>query len=93
MSSKKIIVTAIIIAISLTACKRRSPRPHVQKQQREIDISRKSVIFKRGISDGCATANGAYTKDHDAFNTNLEYRSGWFAGRRECESEPIVFRG
>jgi len=93
MSFKKIVVTAIIIAISFSACKKRSPKPHGQKQQREIDISRKSENFKRGISDGCATANGTYSKDHNAFNTNSEYYSGWFTGRRECEGEPVIFRG
>jgi len=50
-----------------------------------MDTHGKSAEFIRGAEDGCATANGDYTKDHEAFNTNVQYHEGWFAGRRYCQ--------
>ena len=43
-----------------------------------------SSSSKKGISDGCLTAKGKYTKSHSKFNNNNEYNNGWFLGRKKC---------
>lgn len=40
--------------------------------------------FKSGQTDGCNTAQGAYTKNSALFKTDLEYQNGWFYGRKHC---------
>ena len=40
--------------------------------------------FKAGMNDGCATANGTYTKNSELFRNNNEYQEGWFYGRKTC---------
>jgi len=40
--------------------------------------------FKAGSQDGCATANGAYTKNSNSFQNNKDYQNGWFYGRKKC---------
>ena len=58
----------------------RGPAP-----RKPMDTSGKTSTYIRGAEDGCTTANGDYTKDHEAFNSNIEYHEGWFAGRRYCQ--------
>ncbi len=53
--------------------------------RKSMNVSGKSPIYVKGAEDGCTTANGDYTKDHHAFNTNYDYHEGWFAGRKYCE--------
>ena len=82
MSLYKTIITAGIISSLLlfTACsnpKPRGPRP--------MNTRGKSETYIRGAEDGCTTANGDYTKNHNDFNSDVEYHKGWFAGRRYCE--------
>jgi hypothetical protein len=43
-----------------------------------------SPSTQKGISDGCQTAKGKYTKLHSKFNQNNEYNNGWFLGRKRC---------
>ncbi len=43
-----------------------------------------SPSFQTGSQDGCATANGVYTKNSDSFNNNKEYQDGWYHGRKKC---------
>jgi hypothetical protein len=43
-----------------------------------------SRYMKRGIIDGCQTAQGNYQKLHLLFNDNREYNTGWFIGRNRC---------
>ncbi len=49
-----------------------------------LPVVHKSPSFQNGESDGCATANGTYTKDSEAFRADKEYQDGWFFGRRQC---------
>ena len=86
MSLNKTIFTAGLLALVLafTACSSNSgPAPY-----KPLDLSNKTESFKSGVHDGCATADGDYTKNHDAFNNDIEYHEGWFAGRRNCEGRP-----
>ena len=43
-----------------------------------------SDSFKKGMEDGCSTAKGEYTKISDLFNSDEDYKNGWFAGRSRC---------
>jgi len=71
----KIINVVLITSASLlfTACTSSSLPAPVQ-----------TPSFKAGSQDGCATANGAYTKNTDSFQNNKDYQDGWFHGRKKC---------
>jgi len=43
-----------------------------------------SPALKEGVSDGCETSKGLYSKDHILFNTDIDYNTGWFLGRKRC---------
>jgi len=43
-----------------------------------------SPTLKEGVKDGCETSKGEYTKNHIRFNTDTDYHTGWFLGRRRC---------
>lgn len=49
-----------------------------------VDMSKQSPSFQNGATAGCETAKGAYTKDHTAFKSDMEYQNGWFYGRKKC---------
>jgi hypothetical protein len=49
-----------------------------------VPVVPKSPSFQQGESDGCATANGTYTKDSEAFRNDNAYKEGWFSGRSQC---------
>ena len=49
-----------------------------------IDMDKQSPSFQNGANAGCETAKGAYTKDHTAFKSDIEYQNGWFYGRKKC---------
>lgn len=40
--------------------------------------------YKKGITDGCTTSKGRYSKSHTLFNNDLNYNHGWFLGRNKC---------
>ena len=70
-------INIVIIAIAsflFTACTSSSNLP----------INAETPSFKAGSQDGCATANGAYTKNSDSFQNNKDYKNGWFHGRKKC---------
>ncbi len=71
----KIINVSLIAAASLffTACTSSSIPEPIQ-----------SPSYKLGAQDGCATANGTYTKNSDSFNNDKEYQNGWYNGRKNC---------
>ena len=46
-----------------------------------------SPSFKSGSQDGCATANGTYTKNSHSFSNDKEYQNGWYAGRKSCNPQ------
>ncbi len=72
---KKIITLSLIVISStlFTACTGSG-----------IDIGKQTPSFQNGVKDGCATANGEYTKNSHAFNNDEEYHNGWFHGRKKC---------
>jgi len=43
--------------------------------------------YKLGVVDGCRTATGAYTKNHELFNNNESYKFGWGEGRIKCHNK------
>ena len=43
--------------------------------------------YQEGRADGCRTAKGDYTKDHEGFRTDTAYHEGWFAGRKACNPD------
>ena len=81
--------TSIILLTSsilfFTACGSSGNQPEVPQPYKPLDLSQKSEGFKRGAHDGCVTAAEVYKKDHEAFNNDFEYNTGWWAGRRNCE--------
>ncbi len=40
--------------------------------------------YKKGVMDGCKTAQGDYMKNHELFQSNDHYRAGWEHGRLHC---------
>lgn len=44
----------------------------------------KSHIYKRGVRDGCHTANGSFAKNYSLSRRSKEYVLGWDAGRTKC---------
>ncbi len=70
---KKTLNISLIAAASLLLGACTSSAPVVQ-----------SPSFKSGSQDGCATANGTYTKNSASFNNDKEYQNGWYAGRKNC---------
>lgn len=84
--NKMILITGLLtLGLAFTACSSSSGRPAPYKP---LDLSNATESFKSGAHDGCATADGDYTKNHDAFNNDIEYHEGWFAGRRNCQGRP-----
>lgn len=97
MSQKRVIFTICLAVVMLgfVGCKKKNPthKSHrYVKPYKPVDTFGKSEQFRLGAYDGCLTADGKYTKNHNAFNTNLEYYNGWFAGRRNCEGRPAQYR-
>ena len=45
----------------------------------------KSEMFKRGIKDGCRTAEGFFTKNYYLSSSNKDYYNGWIEGRSHCK--------
>lgn len=74
---KKIIkiIFFTIVSIAFTACTNSAPAAPVLPD---------TPSFAEGKKDGCATATGNYTKNSDAFNTDTDYKNGWFYGRKNC---------
>lgn len=57
----------------------------VFSSEQKTDLESKSPLFREGYDAGCATAHGEYTKDSKKFNSEDEYKNGWFAGRSSCQ--------
>ena len=87
LNSKTLKAMLLLISfILLTACgssKKRDPQP---QPYRPLDLRGESESFIAGADDGCETAYEKYKKDHEAFNNDLEYNEGWWAGRHNCEA-------
>ena len=46
----------------------------------------RNEAYKRGVLDGCRTKDGDYTKNHELFNTSIDYHDGWEHGRLHCKA-------
>ncbi len=44
----------------------------------------RSEEFKKGVIDGCKTANGFFHKDYYLSKTSKDYFDGWIEGRARC---------
>ena len=49
-----------------------------------INMESQTPSFQNGAKDGCETAKGMYTKNHEAFKSDAQYNEGWFYGRKKC---------
>jgi hypothetical protein len=74
---KKMIKIALLFigTLAFTACTSSSSNASVLPE---------TPSFVAGKKDGCSTATGDYTKNSDAFNTDADYKNGWFYGRKTC---------
>ena len=93
------IISLAILSLFFSACTSSTvptPKPlpgqvqpteikNVPSRNDKIDITQKSPLFHAAITDGCATAKGKYTKDSTLFNSDIDYKDGWFYGRRKCQ--------
>ncbi len=46
--------------------------------------------YQQGITDGCTTSKGRYTKSHTRFNNDQNYNHGWFLGRNRCRHLLVI---
>ena len=44
-----------------------------------------SENYKRGVHDGCRTAEGTFRRNYSLSGTSEDYRKGWDAGRAFCK--------
>jgi len=49
-----------------------------------LPVNAEMPSFKTGYQDGCATASGNYVKSHTSFKNDIDYKDGWFYGRKKC---------
>lgn len=87
MSLHRLFIRAGIIGVvlMLTACSS-SNNDVGPRKPKPMDTSGKSPNFISGAEDGCETAKGDYSKNHEAFNNDIDYHEGWFAGRGYCQA-------
>ncbi len=45
----------------------------------------KSKLYKKGIIDGCKTAEGEFIKDYSLSSSSKDYFNGWILGRSKCK--------
>jgi len=84
----KQIALCVLIGFSFTACTSSMGPSYNSYVYKGMDFgSDRNDAFKRGVQDGCRTASGSYTKDHEAFKANISYRDGWGNGRLQCHSK------
>ena len=44
----------------------------------------RNETYRKGVVDGCKTADGDYSKDHALFKSSVDYKAGWEHGRLHC---------
>ena len=49
-----------------------------------LPVNAETSGFKSGSQDGCATASGNYRKNSNSFKNDINYKDGWFYGRKKC---------
>ena len=83
---KKISIFAIISTLFMTGCFNYQIQHKIDNLHQSDNMEHMSDSFKKGMEDGCATAKGEYTKDSTAFNSDEDYKKGWFEGQRKCHN-------
>ncbi len=79
---------ALVAGLLLTACTSSSPVSYNDYIYQGINFgSDRDASFKHGVRDACRTADGDYTKNHDQFKNNKNYRIGWEDGRLKCKGK------
>ncbi|HEC45199.1 MAG TPA: hypothetical protein ENI25_00080 [Epsilonproteobacteria bacterium] len=90
MQYTKILIatTAIVTGLLLAACTSSSLPSGNDYVYQGINFgSDRNANFKKGVQDACRTADGDYTKNHDQFKNNKNYRIGWEDGRLKCKGK------
>ncbi len=81
--NKTLIASSLLVLIFLAACG--GSEEVTPRKPKPLDTTGKSPTFIKGAEDGCDTAKGDYTKNHEAFNNDIDYHEGWFTGRGYCQ--------
>ena len=91
MNKIKKISMIVVLGIALSGCTSFSTLVIPNGEQyvyNNIDFGTgRNGAFKQGVVDACRTADGHYTKDHNLFNTDINYKSGWENGRLKCKGK------
>ena len=84
----KEIALCIFLGLTFTACTSSGGPSYNSYVYNGMNFgSNRNDAFKRGVQDGCRTASGTYSKDHEAFNVNISYKNGWADGRLQCHGK------
>ena len=91
MTYAKLTITSLSIAVTIffTACGGGGPAPQggdFVYRGHDFGPDRNSV-YRQGVTDGCKTVDGDYTKNHTLFNTSEDYHDGWEHGRLHCKGK------
>jgi len=46
----------------------------------------RNAEYRAGVVDGCRTADGDYSKNHERYRVDIDYHDGWEHGRLHCKS-------
>lgn len=80
--------TAVFGVLLLSACASSTVPSSNDYIYRSINFGPdRDADFKQGVQDACRTADGDYTKNHNKFNNNKNYRVGWEDGRIKCQGQ------
>lgn len=83
-----LITTTLTTGLLLSACTSSSLSLENDYIYQGINFgSDRDASFKHGVRDGCKTADGDYSKDHNLFNNNESYKVGWEDGRLQCKGK------
>ena len=84
----KFIIFSIFIGLFFPACTSSTSPSYNSYIYKGINFGlNRNEAFKKGVHDGCTTASGVYTKNHEAFNQDRSYRDGWGDGRLLCHNK------
>jgi len=72
---------------SKTVCDKYSKRGGYYCHQGYNFGKSRSHIYKKGVNNGCRTANGYFVKDYSLSRVSQAYIDGWDAGRTKCRHQ------
>jgi len=90
MQKSKIFLSLMAVASGLILAACTSSEPSLENAYMYNGMNfgyDRDASFKHGVQDGCKTATGAYTKNHELFNNNESYKFGWGEGRIKCHNK------